>query len=240
MSIAAGSFRGNGKPLDLAVATNQAFGGIAILQGKGDGTFGSAVTYNTLNNAYAVVAGDFNNDGKLDLAVSIVNPGVWGFVTLMPGVGDGTFGNEETLVAGTLPFGIVAADFNNDGGLDLATGNGTTFGDSGSATVLLNEPVIGLAPSDLAFAPQKVGTNSAAQVVTVSNPGATSLKIMSITISGDFTETNSCPTKLTTGTNCTIHVTFSPTATGPRTGTLSIKDGALTSVQKITLTGTGT
>ena len=44
---------------------------------------------------------------------------------------------------------------------------------------------------------------------------------------------------LDTGANCTVNVSFSPTATGTRTGTLSIKDKALTSVQKIALTGTG-
>jgi hypothetical protein len=85
-----------------------------------------------------------------------------------------------------------------------------------------------------------VGTTSAAQVVTVSNPGATPLKVTSITITGDFAETNDCPAKLTVGKSCTINVTFSPTATGTRTGTLSIKDSALSSVQGIALTGSGT
>ena len=187
-----------------------------------------------------MVAGDFNDDGNVDLAVSIVNPGIWGFVTLMPGLGDGTFGNEVTLTTGTLPYGIVAADFNKDGSLDLATGNGTTFGNSGSATVLLNQPLIALTPTSLVFASQKVGTTSAAQVVTVSNPGPTALKIVSITLAGDFVETNNCPARLAAGGNCTINVSFSPTATGRRTGTLSIKDGALTSVQQIALSGTGT
>jgi hypothetical protein len=73
----------------------------------------------------------------------------------------------------------------------------------------------------------------------VSNPGATPLKVTSITISGDYSETNDCPAKLTTGKSCTINVTFSPTQKGTQTGTLSIKDSALSSVQKITLTGSG-
>jgi hypothetical protein len=133
----------------------------------------------------------------------------------------------------------VAADFNKDGGLDLATANGSTSGDIGSATVLLNDPVIGLFPGALTFKSQTVGTTSPAQTVTVSNPGATPLKITSITSSGDFAETNNCPKTLDTGAYCTVDVTFSPTATGTRTGTLSIKDKALSSVQKIALTGTG-
>jgi hypothetical protein len=199
------------------------------------------VPYDTLNNANGVVVGDFNNDGNLDLAVSIASSGsAFGFVTILPGLGNGTFGPGITLTSAPLPYGIVAADFNGDGGLDLATGNGTTAGDTGSATVLLNEPVIGLTPVSLTFAARKVGTTSAAQVVTVSNPGATPLKVTSITVTGDFAETNDCPAKLTDGKSCTINVTFSPTATGTRTGTLSIKDSALSSVQKITLTGSGT
>ena len=240
LSIAAGSFRGNGI-IDLAVATNSAFGGIVVLLGNGDGTFQKAVNYDTLNNANGVVVGDFNNDGNLDLAVSTASPGSnFAFVTILPGNGDGTFGSGVTLTSGALPSGIVAADFNGDGGLDLATANGTTAGDTGSATVLLNEPVIGITPNSLAFAAQKVGTTSAAQMITVDNPGATPLKVSGITLSGDFKETNNCPAKLTVGKNCTINVTFSPTQTGTRTGTLSIKDSALSSVQKIALAGSGT
>jgi len=238
LSVAAGSFRNNGI-IDLAVATDQAFGGIAILLGNNDGTFQKAVTYDTLNNAYSIVAGDFNNDGNLDIAFTLLNPGNPGFVTIMPGKGDGTFGNGVTLTAGTLAYGIVAADFNNDGGLDLATDNGSTS-DVGSASVLLNEPVMALLPPSLTFAAQKVGTTSAVQQVTLSNPGATPLKITSIKISGDFAETNSCPKELTTGKNCTISVTFSPTATGALAGTLTIKDSALSSAQLVALSGTGT
>src|SRR5277367_149377 len=240
LAITAGSFRGNGK-IDLAVATNSAFGGIEVLLGKGDGTFQTAVPYDTMNNANAVAVGDFNSDGNLDLAVTIANAGSnFAYVEVMPGNGDGTFGAGVTLATGALPSGIVAADFNGDGSLDLATGNGTTAGDTGSATVLLNEPVIGLAPKSLTFKAQKVGASSAVQVVTVSNPGATPLKMTSVTISGDFAQTNDCPAELATGKDCTINVIFSPTQTGARTGTLSIKDSALTSVQEIALAGTGT
>jgi hypothetical protein len=240
LAIAAGSFRGNGK-IDLAVATNSAFGGIEVLLGNGDGTFQTAVPYDTMNNANAVTVGDFNNDGILDLAVTIANAGSsFAYVEIMPGVGDGTFRGGVTLASGPLPSGIVAADFNGDGGLDLATANGTTAGDTGSATVLLNEPVIGIAPSNLTFAAQKVGTTSAALVITVDNPGATPLKVSSVTISGDFAENNNCPAKLTVGKSCTINVTFSPTQTGTRTGILSIKDTALTKTQTIALAGSGT
>jgi hypothetical protein len=238
MSIAVGSFLGTGT-LDLAVATNQAFGGLAVLLGNSDGTFQKAVTYNTLNNADAVVAGDFNNDGKLDLALAIANTGNPGFISVLPGFGDGTFGNEITLTTGSLPSGILAADFNKDGSLDLATANGSTAGDIGSASVLLNDPIIGLFPGSLTFPPQSVGTTRAAQVVTVSNPGATPLKITSITTTGDFAETNDCPKTVAIGGNCTVDVTFTPTAKGTLTGNLSIKDKALSSAQGIALTGTG-
>jgi len=243
ISVAVGSFRGNGV-LDLAVATDQAFGGLAILLGNNDGTFQKAVTYDTLNNAYSIVAGDFNNDGKLDVAVTIVNSGNPGFITIMPGNGDGTFGAGVTLTTGSVPSGLVVADFNKDGGLDLATANGSTIGDIGSASVLLNEPVIGLYPGSLAFGSQKTGTTSSSKTVTLSNPGGTPLKITGFTIGGtdpkDFIETNDCPKSLATGENCTINVSFSPTASGARSGSLTIKDKALSTPQTIALSGTGT
>jgi FG-GAP-like repeat/Abnormal spindle-like microcephaly-assoc'd, ASPM-SPD-2-Hydin len=245
VTLAAGSFHGNGT-LDLAIGLGGAFPGLGILKGNGNGTFQPVVTYSTPNNGYAVTVGDFNHDGNLDVALSLVNPGSPGFVTILPGDGHGGFSSEVNLITESLvpvnggmhPIGIVAADFNNDGSLDVATANASTFGSSGSVSVLLNEPAIGLSATNLAFASQKVGTISAPQTVTISNPGATPTKV-AITISGDFHETNNCPAKLAVGSNCTIDVTFSPTVTGIRTGTLTIKDGALSSPQKVSLTGTG-
>jgi VCBS repeat protein/HYDIN/CFA65/VesB family protein/FG-GAP repeat protein len=238
--VAVGSFRGNGT-LDLAVATNNAFGGIQVLLGNNDGTFQPAVAYSTLNNAYAVTAGDFNHDGKLDLAVGINNGIFPGFVTVLLGKGDGTFPTELSFLTGTVPFGIVAADFNKDGVLDLATNDGTTQGgDIGAATVLLNYAVVSLAPTTLAFGSQKVGTTSHAKKVTISNPGAAPLHIVSIAATGDFAETNNCPASLVTGKSCTIRVIFKPTQKGKRTGDVTIKDTARTSPQAITLAGTGT
>ena len=85
-------------------------------------------------------------------------------------------------------------------------------------------------------------TTSAAMPVTLTNPGTGPLTINSITASGDFAQTNTCPSSPTTlaalGT-CTINVTFAPTAVGARTGTLTFTDNARGSPQTIPLTGTG-
>jgi FG-GAP-like repeat len=64
--------------------------------------------------------GDFNNDGKLDLAVAneLSNN-----VGVLLGKGDGTFQNQVTFGAGSFPEGTTVGDFNNDGKLDLAVAN---------------------------------------------------------------------------------------------------------------------
>src|SRR6267378_481844 len=108
-------------------------------------------------------------------------------------------------------------------------------------------PAVGLAPTSLTFGSQLLNTTSAAQTVTLTNTGTGPLTIVSIAASGDFAETSTgtsaCPATLpaTAGSNtCTISVTFTPTVTGPRTGTLTITDNASNSPQTVPLTGTGT
>jgi P pilus assembly chaperone PapD len=110
-------------------------------------------------------------------------------------------------------------------------------------------PAVGLTPTSLTFGSQLLNTTSAAQTVTLTNTGTAPLTIISITASGDFTETSTgasaCPitppaTPLAAGANCTISVTFTPTATGARTGTLTITDSASGSPHTVGLTGTGT
>src|SRR5262249_42453184 len=75
-------------------------------------------------------------------------------------------------------------------------------------------PVVGLSPTSLNFGNQLVGSSSAAQSVTLTNSGAATLTISSISASGDFSQTNTCPSSLGPAANCTISVTFTPTAAG--------------------------
>jgi hypothetical protein len=99
-----------------------------------------------------------------------------------------------------------------------------------------------LTPATLAFPSTTVGTTSAAQIITLSNPGTATLNISTITFSGSgsFSESNNCGATLAAGANCTFSYTFTPTSTGPATATVSVADNATGSPQIATITGTGT
>jgi hypothetical protein len=105
-------------------------------------------------------------------------------------------------------------------------------------------PVVTLGGSSISFGNQIVGMSSAVQMVTLSNTGTATLTISSIAItgtnSGDFSQTNTCGASLAVGTNCSVSVTFKPTATGARSASLTITDNAANSPQSVSLTGTGT
>src|SRR5205085_2581964 len=116
-------------------------------------------------------------------------------------------------------------------------------GKSGSGTA----PGAGLAPTSLGFGNQLLSTASTPMTVTLTNTGTAALTISSFGASGDFAATssgaNACPTSpatLAAGANCTIDVTFTPTVSGARTGTLSVVDNAGGSPQTVALTGSGT
>jgi phospholipase C len=72
------------------------------------------------------------------------------------------------------------------------------------------------------------------------NRSSTTLTMNGITASGNFSQTNTCPTTLAKGASCAITVNFSPTATGVRTGTISVQDSDPSSPQVTQLRGTGT
>jgi dienelactone hydrolase len=101
-----------------------------------------------------------------------------------------------------------------------------------------------LSSSTLTFAPQLMGTSSAAQSLTLTNYGAVTLRISSLGFSGadpgDFTKTQTCGSSLAPGASCTISITFKPTQVGSRTAILSISDNFAGSPQNVSLTGTGT
>jgi hypothetical protein len=100
-----------------------------------------------------------------------------------------------------------------------------------------------VSPATLTFAAETVGTTSAAKTVTLTNNLSTALAFNGITFTGadpgDFTETNTCGSSVPTKSHCIISVKFSPKATGMRTATMNINDGANNSPQTVSLTGTG-
>ena len=105
-------------------------------------------------------------------------------------------------------------------------------------------PAASLSPTSLTFASQTVGATSAAQTITLNNTGNAALSITSIALTGtnpsDFAQTNTCGSSVAAGANCTISVTFTPTASGTRTAAVTLTDNATGSPQTVSLTGTGT
>jgi DNA-binding winged helix-turn-helix (wHTH) protein len=126
-SVAVADVNGDGK-LDLIVSNQNCTGGstpcgvgtVSILLGNGDGTFREHVDYATGgNDPNWVAVGDFNADGKLDLAVA--NGGVGpSSVSILLGNGDGSFQKAVLNSLGVNGVSVAAADFNGDGNLDLA------------------------------------------------------------------------------------------------------------------------
>jgi hypothetical protein len=129
-SIAVGDFNGDGR-LDLAVA-NFSSNDVSVLLGSASpvGTFQAPVSYGAGAGPVAVAVGDFNGDGRLDLAVADLTSNT---VSVLLGNTSpaGTFQAAVTYAAGTDPTALVAADFNGDGQLDLAAT------DEGAAVVSL-------------------------------------------------------------------------------------------------------
>ncbi|HKI37278.1 MAG TPA: VCBS repeat-containing protein [Gemmataceae bacterium] len=126
-SVAVGDFSHDGN-LDIVTA-NQFDNTVSVLLGRGDGTFLPAVTYNVGSSPSSVAVADFNNDGNLDIVTANLDfdpstdtYGV-GTVSVLLGVGDGTFLPAATYDVGSYPDAIAVGDFNHDGNPDIVTAN---------------------------------------------------------------------------------------------------------------------
>lgn len=104
--------------------------------------------------------------------------------------------------------------------------------------------VMTISPEAVNFGDQAVGTTSGAAPITLANTGASAVSITTVSIAGtdpgDFAQSNNCGKSLAAHASCTINATFKPTATGARSGTVSVTDNGGGSPQTVALTGSGT
>jgi sugar lactone lactonase YvrE len=118
-------------------------------------------------------------------------------------------------------------------------------GTSNAAAFTVLQLPLQLAPPNLAFGNQTVGTPSAPQVVTVTNSTAAAINITTIILDlglnpGDFTQTNNCPATIAAGASCQITITFTPSGVGAKSAGLAVSDSTSLPNESVGLTGTGT
>lgn len=120
--LVAKDFNGDGKQ-DLAIVNSQdGMGGntVSVVMGNGLGGFSGRTSYPVGEGPYDITVGDFNGDGKHDLAVANADSNN---VSILLGNGNGSFRAATNFPVGEHPAAIEAADFNNDGNQDLAVTN---------------------------------------------------------------------------------------------------------------------
>ena len=191
-AIATGDFTGEGNA-DVIVAASS----VAVLPGKGDGTFHAPILHTANGTSHTAVAtADFNGDGKLDAVVTDRDTGT---VSLMLGNGDGTLRYAGafatgTYATGTYATGVVVGDFNRDGRPDVAVSTAR------NVSVLINDGDWSRPPSPLvsvndavAVTEGNTGTINATFTVSLSSASAVDVTVQYTTANltaladGDYT-----------------------------------------------------
>ena len=185
MSITGADFNGDGK-IDLASANmeNNITGSFSVALGNGNGTFAAANTFAADSNTVPklVSSGDFNGDGKVDLASAAIFNNNSGKAIILLGNGSGAFGAPAYFAVDNFPNALVCTDLNVDGKPDLAFATAQSNADTaGQACILLNCNTLGVDEANYIPADISIFPNPAAGTFTVSCPGnMDELKVMDL------------------------------------------------------------
>ncbi len=219
---------------------------------------GSVNAYNLVNNwpsstpGFTLTANPTSvtvGQGASGTSTITVTPagGFTGSVTLsatgLPSGVTATFAPASTTTTSTL---TLAASATATTGTVTVTVKGVSGALTSSTTISLTVgggPALTITPASLAFGNEVEDETSAAKSVTLKNTGAATLNIGNIAASGNFalkTSTKPCGSTLAAGATCIVTATFTPTALGALTGSITITDNATGSPQSVPLTGTGT
>jgi phosphatidylserine/phosphatidylglycerophosphate/cardiolipin synthase-like enzyme len=217
----------------LASLTGTGSAPLADLEPQNGLTFGTTVVASTATSQTATLT----NTGSAAMTISSIaftgtNPGDFSEnnncgSSLAAAASCTITVNFTPVATGARAASLTVTDNSGDG-TDSINVTGT-----GAATAA---PVALLSTTSLSF------TSSTAQVVTLSNTGASAMTITGITITGtnptNFAETNNCGTSLASSASCTISVTFAPSGSGSYGASLNVADNAAGSPQTVALTGT--
>jgi hypothetical protein len=194
LSIVTADFNGDDK-LDLAVDNSCGVsaqcgrpGTVSILLGNGDGTFETHVDYPAGSFPYTIVAGDFNGDGKIDLAVTDLDSQI---LNILIGAGDGTFPTSTQIPTNGSPVGLLAADFNGDGKLDFAVGSDTVIIMLQNEVPLPTVTALTLNPTSVSGGRNSTGT------VTLSGPAPAGGATVALSSSNPAVATIPAPSSVT-------------------------------------------
>jgi hypothetical protein len=177
-----------------------------------------------------------------DLLITEIDPtgSIQMFSTYLGGSGNDYPGGIAVDASGS----IYVAGYTNSSDFPVAAAAlQNTLGGNSDAFVAkigtANAPAVAISPSLVQFSIRAVGSVSQPNTSLLRNMGSSALTISSITISGDFTETDTCGTSVSAAATCTFTVTFTPTAPGPRFGSILVQDDGAGSPHFINLVGDG-